>query len=293
MTYQGIRKRKLIHVAFWYSIFTYLLIVFLQISGIRDFLTTIPLVHIAIVLVMLGVLDAFLHRSRTKASEENAVFIASAVFASLGLLDVLRYYIMPSFTSPIRLARVGLLCFFVVLSVSAVRSASQKHLANMEESVLRKLAYTDILTDLPNRTAFEEQKLYYMQKEPDTPLFLTVLDLNGLKTINDHYGHEEGDQAIIHIARDLIHAFPEKNTCFRIGGDEFCILSPDDETLFLQKLQKFCDNMQKTAEQLPYHYSAAYGYTLTKASLIDEAFHTADHNMYLRKTEMKATLKNF
>lgn len=53
------------------------------------------------------------------------------------------------------------------------------------------------------------------------------MDLNGLKHINDHFGHSAGDELIIGAARCIERAFAGYGECYRIGGDEFCAILPD------------------------------------------------------------------
>ncbi|MCA5959448.1 diguanylate cyclase [Blautia sp. RD014234] len=59
----------------------------------------------------------------------------------------------------------------------------------------------DILTNLPNRTAFENQMEKYRTGDADKRPIVMIVDLNGLKEINDTYGHKAGDVAIIRIAQ--------------------------------------------------------------------------------------------
>lgn len=287
LTYDRISQRNSMHISYWYAVFTYLLIQILQVSGILDYLHTVPLVHIAIVLVIVSLLDAFFHRSRQKGATETPVFIASFVFAFFGIVDIIRYYIAPLTRKTIFFTRFGLILFFIILGCSAIMEASKEHHESLHHQMLMKLAYTDILTGLPNRTAYEEEKERYVQNESECPLFMMLLDLNNLKSINDHYGHAEGDKAIIRLSEHLQACFPEKLECFRIGGDEFCVLSRDRETRFKQKLEALDRAMQKDSGLFPYAFTVARGYVQTKAADLDDAFHTADQNMYTDKLNIK------
>lgn len=98
---------------------------------------------------------------------------------------------------------------------------------------LRRQAFTDVLTGLPNRSAFYHQ-LQRFEKNRE-PCSLLYIDLNGFKQINDLYGHEAGDLLLVEISRKLVSCVGghghhhdslniEKEAVFRIGGDEFVAL---------------------------------------------------------------------
>ena len=95
-------------------------------------------------------------------------------------------------------------------------------------SIVRSQAYIDGLTRLGNRVAYEEhvRRLEDQIKQGEARFAVAVFDLNGLKEINDRYGHEKGDEAIIAAASALRQAF-EDGKLYRIGGDEFVAIVED------------------------------------------------------------------
>lgn len=93
------------------------------------------------------------------------------------------------------------------------------------EEKLRRLSYIDNLTGLYNRTYFEE-KLNELEDEEHLPLGIIMGDVNGLKLINDSFGHLEGDRLIKEIGSVLREVCGEEGYVFRWGGDEFMILMP-------------------------------------------------------------------
>jgi diguanylate cyclase (GGDEF)-like protein len=102
--------------------------------------------------------------------------------------------------------------------------AQAEHLQRVE-----RLVYTDDLTGLANRRAFEDRLdvAFAHHREHGTPVGVVVVDVNGLKQINDTQGHSAGDHALTSFAAELAiaaNALPDVMAA-RLGGDEFCILA--------------------------------------------------------------------
>ncbi|WP_188963314.1 HD domain-containing phosphohydrolase [Deinococcus aquiradiocola] len=92
---------------------------------------------------------------------------------------------------------------------------------------LVRLAFTDALTGLGNRRAMEAALEEHLVRYPARTLHLCLTDLNDFKSINDQFGHERGDQALVALA-DALRAEYGSNV-YRLGGDEFVILQPGRE----------------------------------------------------------------
>lgn len=88
---------------------------------------------------------------------------------------------------------------------------------------LQTLSYTDSLTGAGNRHKYTET-LEALRKNPPASVGIVYLDVNGLKLVNDTYGHEFGDRVLRHTAQVLEELCPGK--VYRVGGDEFVILCP-------------------------------------------------------------------
>jgi len=106
----------------------------------------------------------------------------------------------------------------------------------LEERVLHldRLAHQDALIDLPNRRGFLRQLdrlIDRVRRYGDQGAMLFV-DIDGLKAINDTYGHLAGDEALIQVAHELAAGVRKSDTVARLGGDEFGILleRADEET---------------------------------------------------------------
>lgn len=95
---------------------------------------------------------------------------------------------------------------------------------------LIQLAYVDNLTGVGNRNLLEELRSDF---ENDDYFFIAIVDVDDLKTRNDKYGHEAGDELLKHIALDLQKAAA---WVFRLGGDEFLLIDNYDPTLVLSSI---------------------------------------------------------
>ncbi len=102
-------------------------------------------------------------------------------------------------------------------------------LRKKQEGIVKKLAYQDALTELPNRRAFLdklEQQLIGSEKHK-SPFAILFIDLDGFKNVNDSLGHEAGDDLLRRVSTILKRCVREKDTVARLAGDEFTILLPE------------------------------------------------------------------
>lgn len=90
---------------------------------------------------------------------------------------------------------------------------------------LHRIANVDVLTSLPNRRAFlQGMEVLLQQPMPDRGLYFLMLDVDDFKKINDHFGHDVGDQALTMVARTM--EAQAVGLCFgRLGGEEFAVLA--------------------------------------------------------------------
>lgn len=112
--------------------------------------------------------------------------------------------------------------------LGAVQIAAADRLWRERSEGLERLVHTDPLTGLFNRRylAPELARLLALERRYGTPFAVLLLDVDDLKQINDAYGHEAGDAALIGLARVLRVESRESDAAIRLGGDEFCLLAP-------------------------------------------------------------------
>lgn len=165
--------------------------------------------------------------------------------------------------------------------MTLLRSVADFVTADLEKrrliAELRQASCMDMLTGLKNRNEYMRKFKMLEQQVPHT-LGVAFIDINGLKQINDTYGHEYGDAMIQGVA-DCIKKCILKNI-YRIGGDEFVILWDNiEEKKFVEMIEKLKAEFRKSGK-----YSISIGY-LWKEGAVDvrEQVKQADASMYEAK----------
>lgn len=156
--------------------------------------------------------------------------------------------------------------------------------------LLKKKAYLDVHTGLPNKSRCEEllQNIEFLSR----PTVCMMFDLNNLKVVNDTLGHSAGDSLILNFARILRNVIPAKDFVGRFGGDEFMVIlyesGREEAENLLKDLENQIEEFNKYSKNTPISY--AHGYALsvdyrecTLRTLMDKA----DHSMYVNKQKEK------
>jgi diguanylate cyclase (GGDEF)-like protein/PAS domain S-box-containing protein len=142
---------------------------------------------------------------------------------------------------------------------------------------LKKRAYYDYLTKLPNRFLLESEFNHYKSKYND--FYLTFIDLGNFKEINDNFGHEVGDQALVEVSSFLLTLFSDSFVC-RYGGDEFIALSISDESKIKNTLNKGI-NICNNTYNIQIHFGTAQ--YPKNGNCLDSIIKFSDKNMYNHK----------
>ena len=151
----------------------------------------------------------------------------------------------------------------------------------------KRQAYLDSLAQVGNRSAYVEK---IKEVKFDSPFAIIIFDINGLKYINDHFGHENGDQAIVAVSIILKNVF-DNSSIFRIGGDEFVVLLTDVDTkATMYVFELFDENLEEFNEKetLPFKVNVSKGiafYNPKKDKTFVDVFNRADAEMYKAKKE--------
>ncbi|MFZ7119649.1 MAG: HD domain-containing phosphohydrolase [Eubacteriaceae bacterium] len=146
------------------------------------------------------------------------------------------------------------------------------------------LSYHDQLTGLYNRRFFEEE-LKRLDTRSNLPLSIIFADVNGLKTINDAFGHQYGDQLIEQVANVLKNECSLEDKISRTGGDEFIILLPKTNADNAQKLVKEFKEKIKQKKIMNINISVSFGRDTKNMEnqSIGNVLKNAEDNMYKKK----------
>jgi diguanylate cyclase (GGDEF)-like protein/PAS domain S-box-containing protein len=157
------------------------------------------------------------------------------------------------------------------------------------EESLRYLSTHDSLTNLYNRAYFEAE-ISRLAASRDFPVSIVIADIDGLKMVNDNYGHDEGDRLIRMAAELLLTAFRAGDVVSRFGGDEFAVLLPrtDHETALAAVQRIIHEECGLKKEKNGYSRGLSLGVaTARDASEIYAALKLADRRMYQDKFDKK------
>ncbi len=169
--------------------------------------------------------------------------------------------------------------------IAIINNVTDSELLRQE---LRQKSITDQLTGLFNRFYFEEI-VETMKDSLALPLTLVSADCDGLKTINDQFGHAAGDRYIC-FARDAIQeSLPEGSFLFRMGGDEFLAIVPNTDTSSAEEL------VQRIMKNADGYHTSKFGlklsagcYTINEKGIsIEYAVNQSDKAMYRAKQSKK------
>lgn len=150
---------------------------------------------------------------------------------------------------------------------------------------LELIGNRDKLTNLYNRNYFDKS-ISELDQSFNLPLSIVIGDLNGLKLINDTFGHGRGDEFIKKAAEVIEEIVGQKGRTFRIGGDEFCLLLPKTKESDVHQLIGHIETkIGETFKQGIGTISLGYATKKYMNESIKDIWNKADQNMYLTKQE--------
>jgi diguanylate cyclase (GGDEF)-like protein len=244
---------------------------------------------------------AALHPSMAQMSSVTARLVQAWSLPRLGLIlpalaAPLVILLLPGLTRADRpvlvLALAGLIAALLVRAVSAVRSH-----ATIQEG-LQYQAMHDPLTGLPNRVLLSEQvtELLRSARAKQREAWLLFLDLDSFKLVNDHWGHEVGDDLLVETSRRLVALAPERSSVARISGDEFVVSGPGTLMTAIELAERIQQTLAEPV-QLPgaeLIVSGSIGIAAVSDQRTAEALlRDADLAMYRAKAEGKKRWKVF
>ena len=249
-------------------------VVFLcQVLGIADFRQTLTLSHVNLIFAALCMVLTLLFQKRKKSSTRIGRSWVLTFLLVFGLsADLVCFYVQGSSSGLV----FSLLAIFVYT------------LAQFTISVLdtNRKAYTDAHTGLFNRRRWDT--LIDSMDSFHDPVGMMMLDLNGLKYVNDTMGHDAGDKMIFNFVNILRNTIPPTNTICRWGGDEFTVLitNADKDIMehYVEQIRTAATFYNESGEKPALYFAAGYALSTEFPELsLKELLQKADERMYLDK----------
>ena len=232
------------------------------------------------------ILALFSVRKIEKQQQRRKLYSGILILVISTILELLNFFFISKANSG-KILIIGITLFIIKAGINLIREGRELRRGDIENEILQAMAYTDGMTHLGNRFAYEQEK-HSLEKADNIHITVMIADMNGLKKANDNYGHSYGDQIICKTAELLESCFKDVGKCYRIGGDEFCVLA---ENVDSSEFERCVNSMKEKCAKLRgdiRDYSVATGVAEGNSQDIDDIFHEADNRMYACKKKMKA-----
>jgi diguanylate cyclase (GGDEF)-like protein len=161
------------------------------------------------------------------------------------------------------------------------------------EKKLLYLSYHDQLTGLYNRRFFEEA-LLRIDTDKNLPLTLMMTDVNGLKLINDSFGHNFGDELLKRTANVISQECSPVDILARLGGDEFVLILPNTDSVQAEKLVNRLKKALSQEKVASIKLSVSFGYDtkITAETKLKDVLINAEDSMYKHKVYESSSMHN-
>jgi diguanylate cyclase (GGDEF)-like protein len=232
-------------------------------------------------LLTLGIASFAFPGLLTQAEDSSSFFLSQAVRGLVGLVLLFNVY---TIYQQLQIHRI-----------QTQLSDQVEALGNMEArtEAVYKIAVLDPLTGLYNRRSGEQRlaEEFARSQRHGSPLTVLMLDLNGLKIINDEFGHAAGDEVIKYFSERLIKAIRGSDLAMRLGGDEFLLVLPECK---LEEVRHILNRLSGMKLEFNRHLLAvtfSAGWTNYKPGDSPEAMlKRADDALYANKRARRETI---
>lgn len=281
-------RRKLLHFFQLLAELNLLIQFIFFITGLADFTQMLFLTHLVdLIGVAITIYVVFNLNSVKKYSREQKLLcLGSAIFAIFTIVSLVLF-----------IFRVGMdymflitMGFFILFGMYMVTSLLKLNLSLKEHQQLlesERNSYKDQLTSLGNRRLFYLKTAKIDALGFDSEMNFIMIDVNGLKTINDSLGHEAGDELLVGTAVCISEAFPDAELLCRMGGDEFFIVVKEKSDVLERRMERFLKYAEHWNGKFISTISMSYGIAnLSKfpGYSIKELEKAADEEMYKYKS---------
>lgn len=205
--------------------------------GLLDFYSFLTLFHLLVLCNFISFVFSLKISYRTGDFPLKMFCAGFGVLAVCCVMEIIRYYFFFSTDTIFSFFIMGIIGLSGCTIASYLYTLRQRMQLQIENSMYKQLAYTDKLTGLRNRLTFEED-METLEAEQDKyhSIIFANLDVNNFKRVNDTYGHATGDEVLRAVAAELTAICDDPSRrCYRLGGDEFCIIALDNTVNGLNK----------------------------------------------------------
>lgn len=291
-----IKNGKHFRIMLFVDLIIPILQIIIQLLNIADFFEMLFVIHLLdaanVFVFSTDFIVSFYKKEKSTKNFVLSIIMYVSVFSCL-VLDLADFYVWDKFGNGF-FSRIELLLIITAAGICAVKQAISMYAENIEKVTYQRMAFTDDMTGMKNRRAFDRD-MEVLQNENDAVAVLYA-DMNGLKQINDNMGHQKGDEAIKMIADKLMYFAEQGNFCYRLGGDEFCVIGSN---FTAEKMEEECVRINQELKVYEHDFihglSIAYGamdFKPEKGDKLFELMKSADQKMYEKKQEMKEKWKS-
>lgn len=252
---------------------TCLTVLVIQILGITEIRQNLAISHILLILSVLSLpVMAVFNRIVYKEWGLHRTWKLLILLLAGISVDLILFY-RNNGNGAISFSIVSFIVYALIVFMNSVQDSTRK-------------AYTDSRTGLVNRTRWNE--VMNTRTSDEAQYAILVIDLNGLKKVNDTLGHEAGDQMIVALSEILRNSLPRSSMICRWGGDEFTVLlsNTDRERLdqHIRMLYVEGESYNQKHPELPVHFAVGVALSSEHPGLSrEQLFRKADEDMYRNK----------
>ncbi len=195
----------------------------LHFTGIYYFYNSLSILHVIMALTLLYYVTSLIYETTRKNKDALIIISQVSLLVISAFIEIGVFYLGDKTNSIGISLQVGILLYLMACVISTSLKLRNIWSEAMHNEYLNKVAYSDSLTTLYNRNAFERD-LDTFKESIDLNKIIITFDLNNLKYFNDNMGHQTGDNYLIFFAEILNETLSEFGCCYRIGGDEFAAI---------------------------------------------------------------------
>lgn len=261
----------------------------LTILEVSNLALLVKVTHIIILITAIVALYAVV---KTKDDGNNRINYTKASLTPLALSQVIEVIEVLMNKQGISTAYLICIITFAILCFVEIFAYYRSYRdQQIKTTMYQTLAYTDQLTSLGNRLAYSKQISVVQEEKKDC--YVVLMDIDGLKYVNDTYGHKYGD-AIIKLLGNMLEGFNEGHSkdLYRIGGDEFVMLYYGESVRQFELELNEVAQAYREAKVLDGvdSFGVSYGYCYYDSKgdkSAEECVHIADQSMYAQKQKKK------